>query len=172
MHRKSILLVMLILALTFLACGGTDDGASSAGSDSSNASSESSESSSGFHFNISFGDTASIENIDLGQGYDPDNITTVESTDVFSTQDTEFHCVVKLASAPDGTKIKVVWTSLDSALGQNKQVFELEQEVKNSSYGPDFAFTANPGLPAGLHQVDIYLDNELNQSLEFTVEES
>lgn len=168
MHHKSILVVIVILALTFLACGGSADSASS---DSSNASGESNDSS-GFNFEISFGDTASIENIGLGRGYDSDNISPMEPTDVFSTEDSEFHCVVKLASAPDGTKIKVVWTSIDSALGQNEQVFEIEQEVKDSSYGPDFTFTANPGLPAGLHQVDIYLDNQLNQSLEFTVEES
>jgi hypothetical protein len=166
MYHKSILVVIVILALTFLACGGSGESASSesAGSDSS--------ADSGFSFQINIGNTAEIETVSLGRGYDQSTISATDQTELFSTEDTEIHFVVKLASAPNGTKIKVVLTSIESEAGQDTQVIEGEQVVENGQYTPDFRFSFANGLPPGVYKIDTYLDSELKTTVEFEVEEA
>lgn len=111
--------------------------------------------------NFSFS-TANIEEAKLAR----DEAGT-EQTTVFDQAD-EFYLVGQLANAPDDTKLKAVWTAVDAdGVEPNYQLDE-----KEVTGGGDFYFSlSNDQLwPVGAYKVDLYLNEELGRTLEFTVE--
>lgn len=92
-----------------------------------------------------------------------------QRTTTFSPTDA-FYLVGKLANAPDSTKLKAVWTAVAvdyEGVEPNTQLGEFE-----TTGGGDFHFTLsndNP-WPTGKYKADLYLNDELNQTFEFTVE--
>jgi hypothetical protein len=88
-------------------------------------------------------------------------------TTVF-TPDQTFYYIVELANAPDTTKVKAVWYAVDDA-GAATQL--AEKEVVGS--GSPITFNAsNSNLwPAGNYKVELYLNDKLDRTQEFAVEE-
>jgi hypothetical protein len=88
-------------------------------------------------------------------------------TTVFSPDQT-FYYVVDLANAPDSTKVKAVWYAVDDA-GAATQL--AEKEVVGS--GSPITFNAsNSNLwPAGNYKVELYLNDKLDRTQEFSVQE-
>ncbi|NDJ79051.1 MAG: hypothetical protein GYB65_22600 [Chloroflexi bacterium] len=111
--------------------------------------------------------TAKIESVKLAKDEDGDQETTT-----FSMDDTVF-CVVEVKSAPDDTEIKAVWTAVgisgeapDTLLGESI----LSSEHTNSVMS--FALYPDPLLAPGDYKVDVYLDDELEATRTFTVQDS
>ena len=96
---------------------------------------------------------------------DPDG---ADPTTAF-TQDAVFYCIVELANAPDDTVVKAVWTAVDvEGEAANTQIDETERTGGDETF--NFNLT-NDGLwPVGTYKVDLYLNGELNQTLEFEVQ--
>jgi hypothetical protein len=92
-----------------------------------------------------------------------------QETYVFA-QDQVFYCIVELANAPDDTKLKAVWTAVDVE-GEQPDLLIDEAEI---TAGEQDTFTfnlSNEGLwPLGQYKVEIYLNDELDQTLEFQVQ--
>jgi hypothetical protein len=109
--------------------------------------------------------SASTANIkDAVLATDPDG---EQPTEVFSPDQT-FYLVVSLANAPDDTGLKTRWSTVQV---EGVESGFLIDEVEISTGLPVVTFDlANENLwPLGTYQVDLFLDGELDQSLEFEV---
>jgi hypothetical protein len=91
------------------------------------------------------------------------------ATTTFSPDQT-FYAIVELANAPSDTKLKAVWTAVEVE-GEQPDLLIDEAEI---TAGDQNVFTfnlSNDGLwPAGKYKVDIYLNDKLDQTLEFQVQ--
>jgi outer membrane usher protein FimD/PapC len=107
--------------------------------------------------------TASIESATL-----TNDETNVVSTQVFSQADV-FYCVVVTKNAPDDTTLKAVWVAVE-ADGVEANTTILEKEMVSGSDTITFTLSNDNLWPLGRYKVDLYLNDELDQSIEFTVE--
>jgi len=92
-----------------------------------------------------------------------------QETAVFA-QDQIFYCIVELANAPEDTTLKASWTAVEVAGEEpNLQIDETEMTAGENNI---FTFNlSNDQLwPAGKYKVDLYLNGELDRTLEFEVQ--
>lgn len=92
--------------------------------------------------------------------------TTGQKTTTY-TQDQPFVFVVDLANAPDDTKVKAVWYAYDET---GKAVQFVEKEMVTGQTPITFSATNNGPWPVGKYKVELYLNDKLNQTVEFSVE--
>jgi hypothetical protein len=108
--------------------------------------------------------TAKIDNARLTS----DESGTQETT-VYTPSET-FYCIVEVANAPEDTTLRVVWTAVDVE-GEEPN---LELQQTEATVGEDnvftFHLTNDSQWPAGQYKVDIYLNDELDRTLEFQVQ--
>lgn len=91
-----------------------------------------------------------------------------EPTTVF-TPDQTFYYIVELANAPDSTKVKVIWYSVDETGATTEFA---EKEVVGGGSPITFNAINNDGpWPTGAYKVELYLNDKLDRTAEFTVEE-
>lgn len=91
-----------------------------------------------------------------------------QPTTVFSPNDI-FYCVVELANAPDDTTVKAAWTAVQ-AEGADPNTFIDESELTSGSGNLQFNLSNTNPWPRGTYKVDLYLNGELDRTLEFAVE--
>lgn len=128
--------------------------------------------------NVSFS-TARITDATLAKDVNADK-DAVGPTNTFDPHVSVIHCVVKLANAPDDTKVRARW-SVVNVQGQEPNYKIVESDVDNAGGGKnvvDFTFTPSPqGLPVGEYKVDLYLnpkpgkDDPPAKTLAFTIKE-
>lgn len=82
------------------------------------------------------------------------------------TPDQPFVYVVKLANAPDDTKVKAVWYSVDAAGAATQFV---EKELVGGQSPITFTATNSGPWPVGKYKVDLFLNDKLDRTLEFSV---
>lgn len=111
-------------------------------------------------FNVS---TAKIESAITARDYEG-----TDPTNVFDQDDT-FYCVVELANAPDETEVKASWVAAEVE-GVEPNTFIDEAELSTGSGSVHFELSNNGLWPAGKYEVQIYLNDELERTLEFTVQ--
>ncbi len=91
------------------------------------------------------------------------------ATTEFAPEDT-FYAVLDLANAPDDTEVKAIWTAVDvGASAEPNQVID-DVVLTTGSGQVVFDMTNNGVWPAGQYKVDLYLNNELDRTLDFSVE--
>lgn len=90
-----------------------------------------------------------------------------QTTTTFAPDDT-FYLIVNLANAPEGTKVKATWTAVNAeGAPANTHLDDVELTSDGGTLTYDLK---NDGpWPAGDYKVDIYLNDELNQTLTFKV---
>jgi len=91
-----------------------------------------------------------------------------EPTTTFA-QDEVFYAVVDLANAPDDTTVKAVWTAVE-AEGTDPNLLIDETELASGSGSLNFNLTNDQLWPVGKYKVELFLNNELDRTLEFEVE--
>ncbi len=107
--------------------------------------------------------TASITNAKMArdnEGKDP--------TTVFSPTDV-FYCVADLNNAPNDTKVRASWTAVD-VQGQNPNTSIDQKEITTGSGTLHFQLSNSSPWPTGKYKVDLYLNDKLDQTLEFSVQ--
>lgn len=111
---------------------------------------------------ISFS-TANIQNARMATDESGDEVVTVYE------QDDTFFAVADLNNAPDGTVVRAVFTAVD-ADGTDPNFVIDEGELETGS--ADIHFSLSPGSlwPVGSYKADLYLNDDLVETLEFTVE--
>lgn len=115
--------------------------------------------------NFSFS-TARIENARLSSDERGER-----SNKVFGQDDTIF-LVGNLKNAPDDTKLKTSWMVIDAAGASSGSIIN-ETEIIAGSGLFEFSLQNNNSLwSPGNYQVDLYMDNVLNQSFEYSVEQT
>jgi len=127
--------------------------------------------------NVSFS-TAKITEATLAKDVSPDK-EPIGAATTFDSEVPSIHCVVKLANAPDDTKLTAKW-SIVNVKGQdaNRKIVESDITAGGNKNVVDFTFTPNsPGLPPGEYKVDVYLnpqpgkDDPPAKTLNFTIKE-
>ena len=118
--------------------------------------------------------TANIQSADLGTGYDSSTQKVTGATTTFAPTDTTIHLAVAVANAPDDTTVRTVWTAVDIP-DQNLKDQKLgETTYATKDVGSTVHFTlAGPGdqtWPTGSYKVDIYLNDKLDRTLNYTVQ--
>ena len=117
--------------------------------------------------------TAKISDAVMAADTQGDNFEPVGVTDSYATDQAVFHAVVSVANAPSDTKVKAVWTAVDvgDAAPPDTQVDQTEISVEGSR-NIDFTLASDSGQwPAGTYKVDIYLNDKLDRTLNFSVAE-
>ena len=118
--------------------------------------------------------TANIRSAVTSKGYE--NGKAVDPTTTFSPSDNPIHAVIEVGNAPTDTKIKAVWTIVD-AVGadgseiKDQKLTESEFLTKDTDSTVHFTVTSDQSWPVGKYKADIYLDDKLDRTLEFTVAE-
>ncbi len=82
--------------------------------------------------------------------------------------DEAFYCVVELANAPDDTTVRAAWTAV-AAEGVDPDFFIAEKELTSGSGALNFELTNDSLWPNGEYKVDLYLNGDLDRTLEFEV---
>jgi hypothetical protein len=92
------------------------------------------------------------------------NVDPVGITDSFPATQSIFHVVVTISHAPENTSVKVNWlTAANAKMGD----FAL---TAGGTRNLDFTFEPNAGkLPPGGYQAQIYVNGDLDRTLNFTV---
>ena len=117
--------------------------------------------------------SANIKSAQLAKGFQDGKV--IDAATTFSPSDTPIHCVVQVANAPEGTKVKTVWVAVDTtdaagATYKDQKIDEKELTVSDTSSTADFTLINNAAWPTGKYKVDIYLDDNLDRTLEFQVQ--
>jgi hypothetical protein len=97
---------------------------------------------------------------------DPDG---AQPTEAFFPEDT-FYVLVDVANAPDDTTVKAVWTAVDVE-GEDPDTLIDDAELTTGDGRLTFNLTNDGAWPVGAYKVDLYLNDKLERTLEFTVEE-
>lgn len=91
-------------------------------------------------------------------------------TDTFPPEWKEIHTVVTTSEAPSETRVKIVWTAVDvgSAASPNSKIGDYSGTVEGStSY--DYYFSPSGALAEGTYKVDLYVNDNLDRTLNFYV---
>lgn len=91
-----------------------------------------------------------------------------QETTVFAP-DQDFYCIVDLANAPEDTTLGAVWTAVNVE-GEEPNLLIDETELQAGDQNEfTFSLTNEGDWPPGQYKVDIYLNEELERTLEFEV---
>jgi hypothetical protein len=91
-----------------------------------------------------------------------------EKTTVFTQQDV-FYCIVTLANAPDDTTVKAVWYAVEAQ--DTAPNFKIDEaSITHGDGALTFDLTNNGLWPTGKYKVELYLNDKLDQTLEFQVQ--
>lgn len=107
--------------------------------------------------------TANIDNARMAR-----DIEGADATETFAPEET-FFCIAELKNAPDDSKVKASWTAVEVE-GADPNTLIDESELTTGSGTLQFQLTNDGPWPAGKYKVDLYLNDTLDQTLEFTVE--
>lgn len=83
--------------------------------------------------------------------------------------DEVFYCIVDLANAPDDTTVKASWTAV-AVEGAEPNTFIDETELTTGAGNMHFELSNSSLWPVGKYKVDLYLNGELDRTLEFDVQ--
>jgi hypothetical protein len=109
-------------------------------------------------FGCSFS-TARITDAQMAKDVNSDTKEPVNLTTTFSPTDKIVHCVVKMANAPDGTKLKARWIAVKVEGTEPNYKIDEADITSNSATYVDFSLTPGQGgLPPGDYKVDIFLN--------------
>lgn len=106
--------------------------------------------------------TANIADAWMAQDYEgTQRTTTFGQSDVF-------YCLVDLDNAPDDTTVKASWTAVEVE-GADPNTFIDEALLTTGSGSLHFELSNDSLWPVGRYKVDLYLNDELDRTLEFEV---
>ena len=109
--------------------------------------------------------TAKIDNVRMARDESGEQTTTT-----FGQQD-NFYLLGDLKNAPSDTKLKAIWTGVEVKDNPPNTVIDQKELVTGDGTFTFSLVNNNPVWPAGKYKVDIYLNDKLDQTVEFTVEQ-
>jgi hypothetical protein len=107
--------------------------------------------------------TANIKSASMARDSEGNDLTTTFS------QNDDFYCIVELANAPDDTTVKAVWTAVDAANTDPNYHID-DAETTQGSGTLYFSLTNDGAWPTGTYKLDLYLNDELDRTLDFEVQ--
>ena len=106
--------------------------------------------------------TADIEDAWMARDYEG-----LQPTDIFGVNET-FYCIVELKDAPDDTTIKAAWFAEDVE-GVEENFLISESELNHGDGRLHFELGNENPWPVGRYEVELYINNRKDQSLDFEV---
>src|ERR1041384_1901094 len=96
----------------------------------------------------------------------------LEEVKNFKRADSPQHIVVVIAKGAEGTHVKTVWTNLNAGGATNQKLWEKELVTDESNRRADFSLSNSNSkfFPPGKYKIDIYLDDELIQTVRYNVQ--
>ncbi len=94
------------------------------------------------------------------------------ATSTFSSSDV-LYAVADLSNAPKGTRLDVKWIAVDAENVEPNFEFQnqtLETSEENYTGPIHFQLSNAAPWPTGQYKVDLYLNDELSQSVEFEIQ--
>jgi hypothetical protein len=107
--------------------------------------------------------SASIENIQLARDQEGEDRATT-----FNPLDTVY-VVFDLEHAPPETTVQAIWTLVEANGEEVNEVLLESEEIETSSAEVWFSLSNSEGLPIGNYKVDIFLNEEREETLTFEV---
>lgn len=93
-----------------------------------------------------------------------------EETSVFSAKDRTVHSVAKLKEPKSGTKIKFSWWIVDAEDTKNQKLRDIEYTTRAFDNIVQGHLTAPRDWPPGKYKVEVYVNDNLEKTVNFTVE--
>lgn len=90
-----------------------------------------------------------------------------QSVEVFDPAD-DLYCVFRLANAPPDTRVAGRLIAVDTDAGKDIEV--ASNEMSQSSGNHHFVFTLPRPWPEGRYRVDLLIEDEVEESVEFRIE--
>jgi Cytochrome oxidase complex assembly protein 1 len=96
----------------------------------------------------------------------------LQSVKNFKRADNPEHIVVKLAEGAERTHVKTVWTNLNAGGTTNQELWTKELVPNDEDRTVDFSLSNsnNELFPPGDYKIDVYLDDELAQTVRYKVQ--
>ena len=156
-NKYIVLFAVLTLVLSSLACSAVTGG----GNDVNVNPDDGGNDENGFSFT-----TANIQNAHMARDFDDTDLT-----NVFSPSDEYFYCFFLLKNAPDSTVVRGKWI-LVSADGYESNTPIDEGDITSGDGVLYFSLQRSASVdawPVGQYKVDLYIDDNLVQTLNFEV---
>jgi hypothetical protein len=121
------------------------------------------------NFSIS---TANITQATLAKDVKPDSLEPIDPTTTFPVDQPVIHLVVNVANAPSDTKVKAAWTAVEvgDVAPANTQIAEVTVTLDTSGTAHFTLSIPDTGAwPVGKYKVDVYLNDKLDRTLEYSV---
>jgi len=99
-----------------------------------------------------------------------DNGRPGEETDTFSPSDHQIHCVAELNKAKRGVTVKFIWKAVDVEGSRDKEIKTLDYQTNSFEKTVHGQLKLPRDWPKGRFGVEIYIDNELDKTIEYTIE--
>ena len=112
--------------------------------------------------------TPSIESATLAKGSNQNEA--VDPTTVFAPEDLVLHLVVKVADAVEGTSLKATWSVVEVQDYEPQVIDETSYTLSGGENVADFTLTNDQAWPVGKYKVELYLNDQLVQTLEYEVQ--
>ena len=108
-----------------------------------------------------------VESITLAR----DNGGHLQPVENFKPSDNPEHVVIKLTEGSEGTHVKTVWTNLNAGGATNQKLWTKELVPDDEDRAADFSLSNsnNKLFPTGDYKIDVYLDDELIQTVHYKV---
>ncbi len=117
---------------------------------------------------LACGGEVSVSSAEVADAYMSTDEGGTDRTSVYG-QDAVFYAQVELQNAPDDTVLKAVWSVVD-AQDTDPGLVVNETEYTTGSGMVYFTLSNNDLWPTGTYKVDLYLDGELVNTINFSVQ--
>jgi hypothetical protein len=112
-----------------------------------------------------------IKAVVMGHDFKDGDGVVGQTTD-FKATDKLIYCVATVGGDTSAGKVRFVWIQVDTTAAQNQQFAEVTVNLDNKEMNAatsDFKPNPDKNLPTGKYKVDVYLNDQLAKTVEFTV---
>ena len=111
----------------------------------------------------------SVTNVRLAKDFTYGDV--VNPTSTFYPGDRQFHLVVDLGNASDGTTIAGAWYAVDAGSHKNEKLDSQTYTLKNGEDRVHFTLSNQDNWPKGKYKVEVMVNGKLNRTLDFRVQQ-
>lgn len=106
---------------------------------------------------------------DIHMARDDGSGNPAEETDTFGPSDRTIHCVVRLAQAKAKTKLKFSWWIVQAEGSETEKIKDIEYTTKTLENVVHSHLKLPQDWPKGKYKVEVYVDGNLERTVEYTV---
>lgn len=99
-----------------------------------------------------------------------DNGKPGDETTTFSPAEHTVHCIADLNKAKKGTEVRFIWKMIDVAGSKDKEIKKTDYTTNSFENKVHGYLTLPYDWPKGTYGVEVYINGELDKSIEYTIE--